>query len=803
MQLKICSGFLLGVAGLSLLSCSVDLTKKSSGRSSILSNSPSDVSADSSLVLQYNPVVVRGGAVDYNTLSLGEFLDPTAVFITSNSTLTEACTIRSGNTDYTINPCYNTFDNPFDQTTFGKNAGTWAYPPDSSQFLQVHTFYHTRKSVENFLRIIAQVKTRSSLYSYSSIPTTLISDKGFWKSDNLNNIYSPLNVYAECGDFSNAYFSPARFELCFGKDPNRTNLVYSQDPSVIHHEAGHAFVYIMMNMRNVADTNVLERSNLGTLGYDEAGAINEGIADYFSYVIDDRTHFAEWALGTDYSLNRPMSEDEAVHAGGISTTDQGRLAYPDYLHYEYGNLQTPIEDIHNAGQITSHYLVALTRKLQTTCGITLKASQDHVLHILAETLSELGDLTATGFDSNSSGYYVNLHPDAAYTSAHIMNPPNYQKFYQVFAKNIGRYLSTSLCLAFTKDASEHLLDTYGLLLFKTYNDDGDDSVFGHSASPSPSTVTDFTTYLTGVSPSNRLRSVLISKDNIFYPSIGTQAYVVDGQSDMNSVLQALQTQYGTVISSLTPSDLRFNNGNGQLSPGEVAGIHLNLKNISNSPMAGLQILANDWDHVKEDPADSKRKPCNTFEDEWPLSSAGAAPEDLTPNVAGNCDYITRTNGTATNDPDALHPVCFVEVPDTQNSSTKWVSQKELAPGFAGPGALYHVPNCLDNNKPEECLIRFLPPQFSVYSKLDAQKTLLETLQGSNSTTPSLNASSLLIMEINKWAFPGMRINCRLRAKFSNCLDCNHSAVDDDNPLAFEYSGADYFKVINFTFTVGP
>ena len=62
-------------------------------------------------------------------------------------------------------------------------------------------------------------------------------------------------------------------------------------------------------------------------------------------------------------------------------------------------------------------------------------------------------------------------------------------------------------------------------------------------------------------------------------------------------------------------------------------------------MAGVRVLANDWDHAKTE--DSKAKPCNTFDDEWPLDTEGAA--DTSSETEGSyqpndCGYITRING---------------------------------------------------------------------------------------------------------------------------------------------------------------
>ena len=57
------------------------------------------------------------------------------------------------------------------------------------------------------------------------------------------------------------------------------------------------------------------------------------------------------------------------------------------------------------------------------------------------------------------------------------------------------------------------------------------------------------------------------------------------------------------------------------------------------------------------------------------------------------------------------------------------------------------------------------------------------------------------MEINKWVMPGTKFVCRLRARFTNCIDCYNSTPGEDDYEEYKYSGAEPFKVLNFQFEV--
>lgn len=69
-------------------------------------------------------------------------------------------------------------------------------------------------------------------------------------------------------------------------------------------------------------------------------------------------------VGKTAKQSRPMAESDSVHITGIAETSEGRLSYPQFLLYDPNYPDSPYEDVHYAGQIVSHYLVALQNPLR-------------------------------------------------------------------------------------------------------------------------------------------------------------------------------------------------------------------------------------------------------------------------------------------------------------------------------------------------------------------------------------------------------------------------------------------------------
>ena len=121
------------------------------------------------------------------------------------------------------------------------------------------------------------------------------NNNAFWFSGGYR---AKLRAYALCDYPNNAYYDPADNTLCIGYDSYHPRVKFAQDPTIIYHEMGHVFAYVMLNLRNNVDPNVVLESDLGYLFYDEAGAIGEGLSDYFSFVMNKEpiSENGHWAV---------------------------------------------------------------------------------------------------------------------------------------------------------------------------------------------------------------------------------------------------------------------------------------------------------------------------------------------------------------------------------------------------------------------------------------------------------------------------------------------------------------------------
>ena len=269
---------------------------------------------------------------------------------------------------------------------------------------------------------------------------------------------------------------------------------------------------------------------------------------------------------------------------------------------------------------------------------------------------------------------------------------------------------------------------------------------------------------------NRRNSVLVSKDFIDLDDEAI-AYVFDGQAEIRKIMQTLTFEGQNVNTTPGLAGVEYNNSLVNISPGEVVGLALNLFNSSNTPMGGVQVLANDWDHMKlntpndtiysdSDPSnDLPYNFVNRFEniqgidssiidgytavhspcriDDFPSSSEGGV-SDSDETIPGNCSYRSKTNFSVDKtevvsstvypktEMDAPQPICLVQYND--ENETKWVSQDF----FRNFGMSKLEDNdCLNNPSmsgkdfnPNECLIRFLPgASQAVFSRIDAQRTV--------------------------------------------------------------------------------
>jgi len=789
-----------------LSSCIQGSARSGRSESAAVVNSPSTVSVGYGRVLEDNPMALTGNTALDEFFDISSLIKGKGQFITFNDRLYEGCLGLNSSGD--ISSCFEVRSDRGTTNALAAVQQKWAFDPKSSEFAQVMAFYHLKKWFDKYLELLRdlyQNKSNPSVappFNYlTSIPNELFSSKAYWYGGS-----RPIVAYADCALDGNASFDFSDMTYCFGRmiDSNHYHRMV-HDPTVVYHETGHALTQVMMNMRNVSNS-LVDRADIKYGFYDESGAIQEGVADYWSHAINGRSHFGEWGLGKFGSSSRPVDEDDPLHAPGISRREDERLQYPVHLNYDVNDPAFQEEEVHNAGMIASHFLTAFTRDLMSTCSMSFSDASTHVLWFITEAYAELGDLTTSASD-HSGGSNIKKS-----TINHISNidargnrvsldwvtkvtPITYRSFFQKFSKYVYQVLSknsSTRCngVNYPIDQLEKLLDTYGLLLFKNYNENGNNSTSGH----------------TGISrqvPSNnRLRTVLVPKTHL-KPDPRPEAskfFVFDKRADVLSLVGGLQ-QLGRIkqISSKIPSQLDYNNNNGQLSPGEVAGVAINLYNDSNSTISGVQILANDWDHAKKD--SGIYKPCGNFEDAWPISTEGAASVDVG-SGQGNCNYITKVNGLGLTEPDeSLQPVCFVQL--SENGATRWASQKDLMSKvpIQDKDCLGAGETTVTNTK--DCFVRAVHgADFAWYEKIAPKKNWGQTFPGENGQ-PNFNGSNVFLFEVNPNTPPGTTFDCRLRARYTNCSDCfsDPNDVNGDDFLDYEFSGNKPFKIIHFKFTV--
>jgi hypothetical protein len=234
----------------------------------------------------------------------------------------------------------------------------------------------------------------------------------------------------------------------------------------------------------------------------------------------------------------------------------------------------------------------------------------------------------------------------------------------------------------------------------------------------------------------------------------------------------------------------------------------NLYNSSNSVIAGIQLLATDWDHVHVTSIDTGHyKPCVV--DSVTTSDQGGEEGLSCTSTETNYSRLLRNPSTGKFPSAGVAPVCLVQL--EEGDSARWVSQHEFR---KKQGLSLLDKDCLGYTgstnsdqdftfNPNECLVRFLPgANDAFFSKIDPQKTYYETISTPGTET-ELNTGNTMIMEVNKWIPPGTKFRCRLRARFSNCSDCytDPTSVANDDYIDAELNGDKPFKVINFDFDV--
>lgn len=732
--------------------CLPTSTNNLRGRDSSNAQSVGNISQGQGLVLLENPVILSGNAGLSPTTNLDGFA--------SVATITNGAFLTGGLGCFGLSYCFEIRATANDATALQTTDGKWGFYANDNRFEEVNAFYHTNKMFNKFFSDLQNsysyaYRTNGTSYYPTSLPTS--AQRGLYSYNFINK--TPVITYAVCDQVNNSQYDSATNTLCYGYTQDNPQLKWAQDSTIIYHEIGHFLQRTFLNLKNaqVALPYSMTMGNYSNSA--EAGAIGEGLSDYYSYYMTGRTHFAEWAAGIVLNASRPISEDDPMHVPSLSKDPAHRLSYPDYVDYSPSYPGVPVEDIHGTGMIISHYLVALTEDLIANCHMTKTEAIGHVSHVLTETLSDLGDLS-----KNSSVI--------AYEWASKTNPINFRKFIQTYAKFLKYHMAnplTNRCNGgmYTTDQIESLIDQYGLLIFRHYG-----------SSPN-----------IDVTSTNRNKSILIAKDLLkLDPTPGAASfYIIDDPAIIKSNIVALQSagRIGQLSDQL--SDLGYNNKNNRPSPGEVVGLRLNLYNDSNSTMGGVQLLANDWKTLAPD-GSGVLKPClypqamaNDYN--WTTLTEGAVP----------CTSATVTTATSSD----FQPVCVIQ--NKTSTSTAWVSQKAFRNAVALDTA-----QCLNPTDDKDCFIRAIKgADHAEYTKIDPKKTWSQTMQDPNSTTAfQENLNHYLFFEISKNIPQGTTVDCRLRLRFTNCDDCYH------NPQAnySDYSENDFngpmpYKIIHLKMTI--
>ncbi|MCT4640809.1 MAG: hypothetical protein N4A33_00830 [Bacteriovoracaceae bacterium] len=809
------------------------------------------------LIITKNPIAAGVGSLDFDNLTYPRK-------VTENNTLSDLCYFTQTNialTTSTTQNCISIYnDDKAGTTPLTNNTGSWVYGFGTDEFYQVNTYYHVNEISKKFLNNLGSAHNLlfSKLLWTNPVATKfdLVSTKGFWvHSNGYNNTLKVMSKIEYSGEHLNASYNPAEKSVEFGYNP-ALGVRMVEDPTIIYHEMGHVFVDILLNQRNIWMNGVVTNSSPYSArfgrggGYDEANAIGEGLADFFTYYMTKRTRMGEWGLGLLFNAARPLSEDDSLHHALFTSTE--KLSYPKHNHYDPNNRTAKTESIYNTALTTSHYLTALHKNLQTYCSFPSNTTglstsdykhqkaNEYMILLLSETLAELGDLRAKGsdfFDGNNANFSA-ISESSSFEDLYNENPINYRSFYKTFAKNIHHNITGYLCPSFSKSHNEGLLDQYGLLLFNDYGDAGDgiETVSHTNIDYDDITISPLTGMSVNLSSPatsqtvdeiHRINSIRISKELISLPALNSglaQAYLFDDPSEIASYLSLLNFKGANVNTSTGLAGTQYNYKNNNIGPGEIIGLGINLINNSNSPMSGVQIIGTDWDHLKLDD-NSKRyvnrffnqnttgpdsniatfKPCQF--DGFPLLSEGAVTDSTTNQ--GDCEFNTKTkekieldgNGNQMYPLDAPQPICLVKYSD-DNEQT-WVTQDF----FRKNQLNLDDNNCLDNAtsgdsfNPNHCLARVLPgASTATYGKIDPSQTWAQTVNLGTSDQNSYGLGNIIMMEINKETPPGTVFSCRFRVRMSNCSDCYTDSNGNEYKKS-DFSSYKPFKIINFEFTV--
>ena len=467
-------------------------------------NAASSVPLYHSRILKKSPILIAPKA--HPADELFRYLNPHPSYIVDKNVLQYDCKFDDG---IFLEHCMGVQKNEVLPITVSSNQ-KWAYSPESQEFLEVNTFYHASQSISEFFRLQKSSidLSMANFDDHSSIPESLrqgTSLAPLWLGD------KKLTLYSDCQKKGRPFFLFASSEVCLGDHESVASLNFSEDPDIIHHEMAHFFSTVLYNQRNAADTSLPSnrRLSFGGLGYSEMDLIAEGFSDWFAHHHSKRTRVFEWAGHLTKNV-RPVTEADSLHRLnqiGLSTKKNERLRYPDFInYYHYDPFDFLTEDVQQAGMIVSHFLTTLGREMKEVCQVSSEKSNELLFYLVQETLSEMGDLTTRSRNSSTVSR-VNMIPDVSHIWAHLHTPPNVRLFAQKMGKHFLRTINgQEACggIVFGQDRLEEIIDSYGLLLFRTYNESGNCEDSTHCAISQNTLVT----------PTHRKISTLLSKNSL-------------------------------------------------------------------------------------------------------------------------------------------------------------------------------------------------------------------------------------------------------------------------------------------------
>ena len=170
-------------------------------------NNSSTVDKFHGRVLRDNPVILSG---NYNLpadTKIGKYLLHAQDYITSNNTLVGSC---QDITDIN-NPCYRVYQDQYSPPLISSDY-KWAFPAETLEFNQVHTFYHMGRLIETFqanlntyykLLHLDSFGSQKTPSYYTSIPYSLYAELGHWGS------LTTLQGYSNSDVENNSSFSPS------------------------------------------------------------------------------------------------------------------------------------------------------------------------------------------------------------------------------------------------------------------------------------------------------------------------------------------------------------------------------------------------------------------------------------------------------------------------------------------------------------------------------------------------------------------------------------------------------------------